>query len=542
MTARPAAEAGYIQQFVERASSLYSLPAVAMEVLELTGRPSIDAAQVKSCIERDPALTIKILRAVNSPLFGLSRQVSDLHQALALLGMKPLKLLVLGFSLPREMLDGVEADSLSRYWSVALTKAVAAREIAEYLGYRNGDEAFIAGLLADIGMLVLMQDLGAPYAQFIRKAEEEAASLLEMEVGTLGFDHIILSSRLLTHWKLPDSVIDSIAAIKPLPLTAPLELANLSETARTLVLADRLADILVGKRLAALPAWVEAIAKYVPSDKTDFENLAVRIEEKVKQLAAVMRVRIDEKASYVDAMLTAYARLAEVASEAALDVARRDPEELELQTAWEEAKELTSAMQSFRQRPLTAAAPEKPSTLKSSPAVATIETAKASPKDVALDKASVARLDFDVQRCRQMREPISVLQLTIDRYDDLLLHAGPDEAIQTWRLLEKAVGAIIGDAGSCFASADAVLMVVLPMQDRMQAVETARRLVAGIRTWSLARAESGRFSPLTISVGAAAIALPPKNFPSGELADAATRCMEVARRSGGDSVKSIEIL
>lgn len=513
-----------------------------MEVLELTGRPSIDAAQVKSCIERDPALTIKILRAVNSPLFGLSRQVSDLHQALALLGMKPLKLLVLGFSLPREMLNGVEADSLSHYWSISLTKAVAAREIADYLGYRNGDEAFIAGLLADIGMLVLMQDLGAPYAHFVRKAEEEEAPLLEMEVGTLGFDHIILSSRLLTHWKLPAVLIDAVAAIKPLPFAAPLDLASLSETARSLVLADRLADILVGKKLAALPAWVEAVSNFGPAEQADFENLATRIEEKVKQLANVMRVSIDDRTAYAEVMLSAYDRLAEVAGDAALEVARRDPEEQQLQDAWLEAKELSSVMQSFRDR-----APDSPlasgaESFKHAPAVATIETAKATAKDLTLDKASIARLDVDVQRCRQMRMPISVLQITLDRHDDLMLQVGPDELVQTWQLVERAVCAIIGEAGSCFASADAVLMVVLPMHDRMQAVETARRLVYGIRNWSHARAENGTFSPLTISVGAAAIALPPKNFPSGELADAATRCMEAARRSGGDGVKSIEIL
>lgn len=542
MTSQPAAEAGYIQQFVERASSLYSLPAVAMEVLELTGRPSIDAAQVKSCIERDPALTIKILRAVNSPLFGLSRQVSDLHQALALLGMKPLKLLVLGFSLPREMLDGVEADSLSHYWSVSLTKAVAAREIADYLGYRNGDEAFIAGLLADVGMLVLMQDLGAPYAQFVRKAEAEEASLLEMEVGTLGFDHVVLSSRLLTHWKLPETLIDAVSAIKPLPFAMPLQLSGLSETARSLVLADRLADILVGKRLAALPAWVEAVAEFGSARQTDFENLAVRIEEKVKQLANVMRVNVEDRTSYADVMLTAYDRLSQVAADAALDVARRDPEELELQSAWQEAKELSSVMRNFRDYGRVAAPAAQADVLKYAPAVATIETARATAKDLTLDKASIARLDVDVQRCRQMRMPISVLQIALDRHDELLLYAGPDELIQTWQLVEKAVSAIIGEAGSCFASADAVLMVVLPTHDRMQAVETARRLVSGIRNWSKARAETGTFAPLTVSVGVAAIALPPKNFPSGELADAATRCMEAARRSGGDGVKSIEIL
>src|SRR3972149_3698978 len=95
-----------LEPFLERARDLYSLPSVAPEVLDLTSQPKVDVRALKACIENDPALTIRILRVVNSSLFGLNRQVSDLNQALALLGIKPLKLLVLGFSLPPAPFDG----------------------------------------------------------------------------------------------------------------------------------------------------------------------------------------------------------------------------------------------------------------------------------------------------------------------------------------------------------------------------------------------------------------------------------------------------
>ena len=105
-----------LDRLVGRAEQLYSLPAVAMEVLQLTDNPQVDTRALKECIENDPALTGKILRVVNSSLFGLSREVSDLNQALALLGTKPLKLLVLGFSLPSGLYAGIEARTLGRYW------------------------------------------------------------------------------------------------------------------------------------------------------------------------------------------------------------------------------------------------------------------------------------------------------------------------------------------------------------------------------------------------------------------------------------------
>ena len=80
---------GLVEQFVQRTGQLYSLPAAAAEVLRLTSEPRVDSAALKSCLERDPALATRILRVVNSSLFGASRTITDLPQALTLLGIRP---------------------------------------------------------------------------------------------------------------------------------------------------------------------------------------------------------------------------------------------------------------------------------------------------------------------------------------------------------------------------------------------------------------------------------------------------------------------
>src|SRR5438874_11945743 len=102
---------GLVQQFVERTGQLYSLPAAAAEVLRLADEPQIDRQALKECLEGDPALAVRVLRVVNSSLFGATRQVTDLNQALTLLGIRPLKMLVLGFSLPKELFAGLEAEA-----------------------------------------------------------------------------------------------------------------------------------------------------------------------------------------------------------------------------------------------------------------------------------------------------------------------------------------------------------------------------------------------------------------------------------------------
>ncbi|MDP6469153.1 MAG: HDOD domain-containing protein, partial [Pirellulaceae bacterium] len=189
-----------LDQLAKRARRMYTLPAVAMQVVELTNRPTIDVVALKECIQNDPALTTKILRVANSSLFGLPSKVRDLNQALTLIGSTRLKLMVLGFSLPDELLSNLDLDVLKNYWRHALVKAVAAREISEMVWKMPGDEAFIAGLLQDVGMLALIQDLGRPYVAFLDRVWSGGGDLAALESSTLGFDHVILSARLLEAW------------------------------------------------------------------------------------------------------------------------------------------------------------------------------------------------------------------------------------------------------------------------------------------------------------------------------------------------------
>src|SRR3990170_5946979 len=186
-TAASPARVATIDQIVSRAGALYSLPAVAVDVLRLTEHPKVDVRALKECIERDPALTVKILRVVNSSVFGLPREVSDLNQALALLGIKPLKLLALGFSLPETLFLQAAREQLDWYWKSALVRAVAAREISEQLFKRPGDDAFLAGLLQDLGVLVLLGELGRPYAGLLSEAIAARAELRRLEMEALQF-------------------------------------------------------------------------------------------------------------------------------------------------------------------------------------------------------------------------------------------------------------------------------------------------------------------------------------------------------------------
>ncbi|HEX5104664.1 MAG TPA: HDOD domain-containing protein, partial [Pirellulaceae bacterium] len=316
---------GLVQQFIRQTERLYSLPAVAMEALRLASEPHVDAVALKQCIERDPALTARILRVVNSSLFAASRQVTDLNQALSLLGTRPLKMLVLGFSLPKELFTGIEADVLARYWRRTLTKAAAARELAQRLWRLSGDDAFTAGLVQDIGVLVLVQQLGEPYLHLLDHVQVHGGNLLERELDSLGFDHRVLGARLLAHWGLPAGLCAAVAVPPNLERVEALEPADRT-LPQILHLAELLARMLEQPYGTALRDLLAAGAKYRGLTYEGLRPIVAVLQRQVTELADVLSLELPEQQSYADLLIAAQERLANETACATAELLSADPE------------------------------------------------------------------------------------------------------------------------------------------------------------------------------------------------------------------------
>lgn len=502
-----------IEKFVQRAGSLYSLPPVAVQVLQLTNCPNVDAAALKNCIQRDPALVGKILRTVNSSLFGTARNVSDLNQAVALLGIKPLKLLVLGFSLPPKLLSGIQRQSLERYWRGALIKAVAARELARESAGVDADEAFLAGLLQDIGMLVLLKDLGEPYAQFLAKARAEHGDVLMLELETLGFDHRLLSARLLAEWGLPESLWRAVAG-------------GSHALSETLNVADAMALLLAEGQPEAL---VALLANDDQSDIAHWSQFAGRLQEKVDQLAEVLDIAMPDGEDYEQIVLSAHARLAGEAEQAAARLAS-----LPDASRWSESSDLETAARAFE----TESPRGSSRTSESLPQRRQEDVVSTATADVPTDPGLLGRVERAVASCRRRRQPLSLLLVEIDDFDDLAFTAGVGAAGNLVERLHRTIQSTLDDASAAIASGEAQIAVLLPDADRTTAIAAARQLLEGARDRRLAAGDSLRS---TLSIGVASVALPAKNFPADALIEAAGRCLFGVQSSGGDAVKSITI-
>src|SRR5580765_3395312 len=151
-------------QRIKQCPSLPSLPSIAMQVLDLAQKSDVDIAEIARLISKDPALSGKILKTVNSAFYQRSQNVSTISHALVILGLQSVKTLVLGFSLVTNLTKNKSRGFQHlAYWKRSIFAATAARSIAARAGLVQQEEAFLAALLMDIGMLVFDQVLGEAY-------------------------------------------------------------------------------------------------------------------------------------------------------------------------------------------------------------------------------------------------------------------------------------------------------------------------------------------------------------------------------------------
>lgn len=524
-----------LERVVSRTRRLYSLPAVAARVLELTSQDQVDPREIKSCIENDPALTAKLLRVANSSLFGLRTEVKDLNQAIGLLGVRSLKMLVLGFSLPCDLTRDVAPAVLERFWRHTVYRAVAARWFLQRHWQIPGDDAFIAGLLGGIGMLALIQDLGETYIQFLDHVYDQGEDIAEQELAVLGFDHGILAARMLEHWGLPETLVRSVG--QPQQLQHVLSLpAQEQPLASALLLAELAAAFLVTAQPARLQTLLTHAARLKSLSTEEMQQSLAELEREAEQLADLFQVEPPEHGAFSQMFQQAHARLAELA-ETTLTTGEQQPEDLLLRQVKGMQQELGRAMSAAARRPEGV-----PGLLRRGDAPNTTQRPPlARPAtQVGGETALRARTVTSIERCRSQRWPLSLVLAAVGNYSDVLIDLGPEEAEALVRWLGQQCRVLSGDYENTIAIGEARIGFLIEDCDRLAAAAFGWQLLDVARR-HMRQSLSHAPRPIKVSLGVATVALPPRNFSEQQLIEAARRCLQAAQTSGGDTVKSIEI-
>jgi HD-like signal output (HDOD) protein len=199
------------QNALKNITNLPAVPFIISQVSGLLQDPDTGAGELSRVISNDQGLVAKILTVANSPLYGIPRRVSTIEFAIVLLGFEHIKNIVVGLSL-LELFRTKNNSSFNskKFWAHSIITASAAKRISDELGYAKSGEAFIAGLLHDLGISVCQRYFNDEFSKIVSLVEKEQIRYLNAEKILLGLTHQEIGQFLADKWNLPMNLGDTI--------------------------------------------------------------------------------------------------------------------------------------------------------------------------------------------------------------------------------------------------------------------------------------------------------------------------------------------
>jgi putative nucleotidyltransferase with HDIG domain len=199
-----------VAEVISKLRELPSLSAVIMELLQSMGQEDVDTRMLADKISHDQALTAKTLRLANSSFYGMQRKVTTIQQAISILGFQSVRTLVTTAAVTSSFPAKSGAFDFQAFWRHSLATATCAKVLARHL-HINQEYAFMAGLLHDIGRLVLMTSFPEHYQETMVLRATRDCYLFEAEHDALHIDHAMVGAALAEHWKFPESMQQAVA-------------------------------------------------------------------------------------------------------------------------------------------------------------------------------------------------------------------------------------------------------------------------------------------------------------------------------------------
>ena len=198
-----------VERLFARIGEVSTLPAVALQIVSIDQGSAAD--DLHDAVRYDAALAMRIMRTVNSSYYSLQNKVADLKLAITLLGFKEIRNLALTAYVAQLFKKGEGYGPYSRegLWNHLIGTGIVAKLIAEKCGRVPPREAYLAGLLHDLGLILIDQYLNRPFCQVLDRLTDET-SLAAAEREMLGFDHMELGQYVATRWNLPEHLTTAI--------------------------------------------------------------------------------------------------------------------------------------------------------------------------------------------------------------------------------------------------------------------------------------------------------------------------------------------
>ncbi len=197
-----------IERFIKEIEQIPTIPVISHELMNLLSDENASIKKLADVIEKDQAMTVKILKMANSAFYGTLGKVSSIDHALVILGIGEIKSILLAFSV-RDFFKDAMSDSIdrNRFWKHAIICSQVAKYLARYFNLTTDDTLFLSGLIHDMGKVVFDQYFHEDFVNIVHFVDENHTTFSEAEKKILGITHYQVAAKLLQQWKFPQRVV-----------------------------------------------------------------------------------------------------------------------------------------------------------------------------------------------------------------------------------------------------------------------------------------------------------------------------------------------
>ncbi len=269
-----------LRRYVEKAMvDLPALPTVVLQVVSATEKDTATTTEIESMLVADAAITTKLLKVVNSAYFGLPRQIVNVNQTIAILGMQQVRNLVMSIG----VLNALSSPSpriveiQKAFWQHSFASATCAETIAKAknLPKKDVEMIFIAGLLHDVGRLFLFTLFNLPYQEVLKESVNRSEPVESVEERILGVTHAQLGGILGEKWNFPETLVGLIQSHDKI-------FEGASDAHYCVHIADAIANELAPTEIVGVPSPVDPRAlEWLGFDIEEFDRLKSKTAEQV---------------------------------------------------------------------------------------------------------------------------------------------------------------------------------------------------------------------------------------------------------------------
>ncbi len=274
----------HLEQEVQRISEISSLPEVTTKIVQVVEDPKATAHDMHEIVRTDPALATKILKVVNSAFYGLPSQIASLDRAIVLLGLSAVKNIALAASLSRLF----KADAISEQfaardlWRHCIAVGVCARMLARAANCSESDEAFVAGLVHDLGLITVQQLAAEKIQDVANRCLDKPQNFCSVEEAIVGADHQAIGGALGARWKFPPGLRYVIAYHHEDPAELPPEFQKVNAL-------TYIADVICCQQqfgfwlTAQMQEITDSVRQITGVTDTHIEQVSEALEEQVEE-------------------------------------------------------------------------------------------------------------------------------------------------------------------------------------------------------------------------------------------------------------------